>query len=51
MTLRIIKYRDILPKIAPKAMIADNATITGDVEIGNKTNIVSLETMVMLTNN
>jgi carbonic anhydrase/acetyltransferase-like protein (isoleucine patch superfamily) len=39
MTERIIKYRDILPKIAPLAMIADNATITGDVEIGNKTNI------------
>ena len=39
MSDRILKYRDILPNIASTAMIADNATISGDVEIGAKANI------------
>ncbi|MBT4989299.1 MAG: gamma carbonic anhydrase family protein [Rickettsiales bacterium] len=39
MNNRIIKYRDILPNISDKALIADNATITGDVTIGKNTNI------------
>ncbi|MBL6784870.1 MAG: gamma carbonic anhydrase family protein [Rickettsiales bacterium] len=39
MSDRILKYRDILPNIASTAMIADNATISGDVKIGAKANI------------
>lgn len=39
MTKRIISYNSILPEIAETALIADNATITGDVIIGKETNI------------
>lgn len=39
MSKRIIPYRNISPNISDKALIADNATITGDVTIGDNASI------------
>lgn len=35
----ILSYKGIMPRIAPTAFIADNATIIGDVEIGEYSNV------------
>lgn len=37
--MTILPYKKILPKIAKDAWVADNAIVTGDIEIGAESNI------------
>lgn len=37
--MTILPYKNILPKIAQNAWVADNAIVAGDIEIGEQSNI------------
>ncbi len=37
--MTILKYKDILPKIHDSVWVADNATVAGDIEIGEQSSV------------